>query len=184
MSRYQGLGPVRPERHRTTRVARASAVLAVAALLTTGCSGGDSSKPVPARAVSQSATPGELSVKVGSTEDLPAVTITGATVRAGSDGEGELAMVVRNDSSIPEHLVMVSTSAATGSTLKVPGSGGNVPPVGVLLPPKSPVTFGTQDGYHVVLHHLNVPSGATEVPVAVLFARLGLVHLQAVTGRS
>ncbi|KJK57211.1 hypothetical protein [Saccharothrix sp. ST-888] len=159
-----------------------AALLAVGALVTTGCSDGDKAAPVPTRAVSESSAPGQLTVKVGSTEDMPAVTITGATVRPGADGEGELAMVVHNDSSIPEHLVMISSSVMGGSVLKAPGNGGTVPPVGVLLPPGSSATFGTQDGYHVVLQHLNVPSGAKEVPVSVLFARLGMVQLKAIAG--
>ncbi|MGK4579486.1 hypothetical protein [Kitasatospora sp. HPMI-4] len=164
------------------RVVRAGALLAVAALVTTGCSDGDKSAPVPARAVSESSAPGQLTVKTGSTQDMPAVTITGATVHPGADGEGELAMVVRNDSTIDEHLVMVSSSAMESAVLKAPGGTATVPPVGVNLVPSSPVTFGTQDGYHVVLRHLNVPSGAKELPVSVLFARLGMVQLKAVVG--
>ncbi|GAA2269179.1 MULTISPECIES: hypothetical protein [Kitasatospora] len=168
-------------RTRTARIVRAGALLAVTALVTTGCSEGDH-KPVPAREVHESSAPGQLSIKTGSTEDMPAITITGATVHPGANGEGELAMVVRDDSTIAEHLVMVSSTAMGRAVLKQPGGAGTVPPVGVALSPGKPAAFGTADGYHVVLQNLNIPSGAKELPVSVLFARLGLVQMKAVVG--
>ncbi|MFI9273671.1 copper chaperone PCu(A)C [Kitasatospora sp. NPDC052896] len=158
------------------RALGAAALAGTVALLAGACA--STPQPAPDRAASESATPGSLSARIDGGPDHPGVTITGATVRPGANGDGELTMTVRNDGSTPEHLSMAS--AAVADSVELQGGGPYTDsPAGVLLPPGSTATFGAADGPHVVLHGLHGLTPGADVPVTLIFARLGLVHLQA-----
>ncbi|WP_052441617.1 hypothetical protein [Streptacidiphilus anmyonensis] len=92
-------------------------------------------------------------------------------------------MVVRNDSSVPEHLAMVSAPGGARATLVGVGDdNGSLSPDGILLNPGATTRFDS-GGPRIELHDIVVSSGAKSLPLLLEFGVAGLVHLRAVVVR-
>jgi copper(I)-binding protein len=108
------------------------------------------------------------------------VTVTDARVRLLGGGEGELVMSVRNGGSAPEHLYLVSTPDAASTSFDGPnGVDSILSPAGVLLEPGGTVSLGGHGAARVLLYGLHGTDSEHDVPFILIFANVGLVHLQA-----
>lgn len=167
-----------PQIVRTT--AAALCVLAVA----TGCSTATSARPrteittpvasAPANSPSADTGAGQTTAK-GPTTNL---VITDAAAHVDAAGNGELTMVVRNDSSVPEHLAAVTTRGGAATLVGVGDNNGSLSPAGILLNPATTTTFG-DSGPRILLHGTAGVLRAKTLPLLLEFGVAGLVHLQA-----
>ncbi|MFJ4333580.1 MULTISPECIES: hypothetical protein [unclassified Streptomyces] len=167
----------------TARAVLAMSLSAALALLTAGCTGtGEDDRPSGAT-VSAGQTPGVTSAP-GRVEIRIAgidLSVTDAVAHLRPTG-GTLSMTVRNDSTVPEHLGMVGTSAG-GRGVLVGAEGtkgaGALTTAGILLQPGSTVTFGEAGGPSVELPRARGTGGQRTLPVTLQFGVAGLVHLDA-----
>ncbi|MFF1278039.1 hypothetical protein ACFVZC_32370 [Streptomyces marokkonensis] len=152
---------------------------AALAVLTVGCAntGDGPSADTPTSGVTSS--PGGVSVRIAGID----LAISDAAAHLDRSGGGTLAMSVRNNSSVPEHLGMVATST-DGRGVLVGGSStegnGSLSPAGILLQPGTTVTFDTDgDGPSVELPQAQSTEARRTLPVTLQFGVAGLVHLEA-----
>jgi hypothetical protein len=157
----------------------AAALVAACAALTGGCSGGGSAHDAtPAPTSTAQATPGRVHVDVADVD----LTITDAVAHLDRAGDGTLAMRIRNDNGVPEHLAMVATPGGERGVLYGGGSAegnGSLSTAGILLRTGTTVAFGSGGGPHVALHHVHGVSAQHTLPLTMQFGVAGLVHFQA-----
>ncbi|MEU9154954.1 hypothetical protein AB0D59_31455 [Streptomyces sp. NPDC048417] len=163
---------------RTLLVASLYVALAIA---TTGCADNSSAHTADAASPSTGGTaaPGSVHVVVAGEVDL---TVTGAVARLDRFGDGSLAMTVRNDDGVPEHLGMVATPDGRRGELvggKSAEGDGSLSTAGILVTSGTSVTFGATDGPRVLLHHVRGISARHTLPVVLQFGVAGLIRFQA-----
>jgi hypothetical protein len=169
--------------NRAARTARAVAVSAALAALATACSSSSSGSPASGSDATASATTPDTPGRVHVTSSDVDLTITGAVARLDRAGNGTLAMAVRSDSGVPEHLDMVGTpdagrGAIAGRSTGKNGDPGSLMDAGIYLPDGTTVTFGGT-GPTVTLTAVHGVTAAHTLPLMLQFGVARLVHLSA-----
>ncbi|MEU9283106.1 hypothetical protein [Streptomyces sp. NPDC048341] len=150
------------------------------AVLSTGCANSSSAQTTDTASPSTGGTaaPGSVHVVAGEVD----LTVTGAVAHLDRFGDGSLAMTVRNDDGVPEHLGMVATPEGGRGELvggKSAEGDGSLSTAGILVTSGTSVTFGVNGGPRVLLHHVRGVTAAHTLPVALQFGVAGLVRFQA-----
>ncbi|WP_406442407.1 hypothetical protein OHB00_40000 [Streptomyces sp. NBC_00631] len=151
------------------------------AILTAGCANNSSLHTTDTASPSTggTATPGSVHVAVAGEVDLA---VTDAVARLDRFGDGSLAMTVRNDDGVPEHLGMVATPDGGRGELvggKSAEGDGSLSTAGILVTSGTSVTFGGTGGPRVLLHHVRGVTARHPLPVALQFGVAGLIRFQA-----
>jgi len=160
-----------------------AAIPILVAALAAACADGRSQAPSPtggsSGTASAAAPPGSVTVREPGID----LTITHASVSDGAPGSRELAMTVRSDSDVEEHLAAVMTPDGGRGTLHGTGDeDGSLSPAGILLSPGSTTDFSAH-GPEITLGALHGVTTRHTLPVIFEFAMAGMVRLQVpVTG--